>query len=165
MMDERIALEPMILEQASLIARCGGEASVARQALRDVALAAAARADADAATLRAALTQIVEFEPLKSAWDGWRHYHALRHIADTALMSVADRTGGTTEGDAMTDSREHAELRSAALAVVTRIRSVYREDYIELCIAHEPESLLGLIGRLESVIAAAAATPSRPGCD
>lgn len=42
-----------------------------------------------------------------------------------------------------------------ASAVVNRVLSVYREEYIEKCALEESDSLLGLVKRLESALAQA----------
>lgn len=55
-----------------------------------------------------------------------------------------------------------ADVIQLAREVVQRVFAVYREDYIQKCVDHEPSSLLALVKRLENALAANSETPSPP---
>lgn len=44
------------------------------------------------------------------------------------------------------------EISVLARRVVDRVLSVYRDDYIERCVAQEPDSLLALVKKLQSLL-------------
>lgn len=54
-----------------------------------------------------------------------------------------------------------ASIEDLAAAVVQRVLSVYREDYIDRCVEREPDSLLALVKRLESALSARAKRDTR----
>jgi hypothetical protein len=50
----------------------------------------------------------------------------------------------------MTPVEESETVGVLARKVVNRVISVYRPEYVETCAREEPESLLGLVKRLEA---------------
>ena len=55
---------------------------------------------------------------------------------------------------------EISEVEILARQIVDRVLSVYREDYIERMAREEPDSLLGLVKRLERALAETGQQPS-----
>lgn len=96
-----------------------------------------------------------------------RDYFAAQAIAggtlceidtDDALLArrayeIADAMLAESVGlRASTPVSNSAEIAHAARAVVDRMMSVYRPEYIEQCVTTEPESLLALVKRLDGAL-------------